>query len=170
MKMSETLASLLVSRPDAAVIPWLSSAWFGGGAESVTGEAPASNILETDRSRPLVLVVDDAPDVVEMLAMLLRHSGYQVVTAASAYAALNAAHDERFDVVVSDIGMPGMNGYELAEALRALPDYSAIPMIALTGFALLENRDRALRSGFSAFLSKPIEPMALIELIEQLRD
>ena len=148
----------------------MNCAWFGGKTESVTGEAPASDMLEADRSRPLVLVVDDAPDVVEMLAMLLRHSGYQVVTAASAYAALNAAHDERFDVIVSDIGMPGMNGYELVEALRALPAYSAIPMIALTGFALFENRDRAMKSGFSAFLSKPIEPTALIELIEQLRD
>jgi two-component system CheB/CheR fusion protein len=106
-----------------------------------------------------------------MLAMLLRQSGYEVTTASSAPAALNVAQEGGlFDVVVSDIGMPGMNGYDLAEALRALPDYSGVPMIALTGFAMYADRKRALEAGFNAFLAKPIDPPALIELIERLRD
>jgi two-component system, chemotaxis family, CheB/CheR fusion protein len=125
---------------------------------------------ETTASRPRALIVDDAPDVVEMLAMVLRQSGYEVVTASSAREALSAAGEGSFDVVVSDIGMPGMNGYDLATALRALPDYAVVPLIALTGFALYGDRERALDAGFNAFLAKPIDPPALIELIERLRE
>jgi two-component system CheB/CheR fusion protein len=126
--------------------------------------------LEIGEQKPHALVVDDAPDVVEMLAMLLQQSGYEVTTASSAPAALSAAQEGSFDVVVSDIGMPGMSGYDLAEALRALPDYKGVPIIALTGFAMYADRKRAIEAGFNAFLAKPINPPALIELIERLRD
>ena len=130
----------------------------------------AEDAFEITERKPRALIVDDAPDVVEMLAMLLRQSGYDVTTASSAPAALSAARGGLFDVVVSDIGMPGMDGYDLAEALRALPDYAVVPMIALTGFAMYADRERALAAGFNAFLTKPINPPALIELIERLRD
>ncbi len=116
-----------------------------------------------------VLVVDDAPDVTELLALLMSHAGYEVAMAFSAPEAFDAARAGHFDAVISDIGMPGMNGYELAEALRALPDYQATPMIAVTGFTMYEDRDRALRSGFNAFLTKPINPRDLINLVERLR-
>jgi CheY-like chemotaxis protein len=123
---------------------------------------------ESENQKRRALVVDDAPDVTEMLAMLLRYAGYDVVTVFSAPDALETARTEQFDVVVSDIGMPGMNGYELAEALRRLPDYDEVPMIAVTGFAMYDDRDRALSSGFNAFLTKPINPMDLIDLIRRL--
>ena len=119
--------------------------------------------------KPRALVVDDAPDVTEMIAMLLRYSGYDVVTGFSAQDAFDTARGEQFDVVVSDIGMPGMNGYELAEALRALPGYTSVPMIAVTGFAMYDDRERALDSGFNAFLTKPINPMDLIDLVKRLQ-
>jgi CheY-like chemotaxis protein len=144
--------------------------WFGGEAESTPGTPLADDTFGVGERKPRALIVDDAPDVVEMLAMLLRHSGYEVTTASSAPDALDAAQGGLFDVIVSDIGMPGMNGYDLAEALRALPDYGAVPMIALTGFAMYADRERALQAGFNAFLAKPINPPALIELIERLRD
>lgn len=124
---------------------------------------------ETETTKPRALVVDDAPDVTEMLAMLLRYAGYDVVTVFSARDALDTARNEQFDVVVSDIGMPEMNGYELAVALRALDDYRTVPMVAVTGFAMYDDRDRALESGFNAFLTKPINPMDLIDLIRRLR-
>ena len=120
-------------------------------------------------AKPRALVVDDAPDVTEMLAMLLRYAGYSVVTVFSARDALETARHEHFDVVVSDIGMPEMDGYELARALRTLDDYQAVPMVAVTGFAMYDDRDRALESGFDAFLTKPINPMDLIDLIKRLR-
>ncbi|HEV2761664.1 MAG TPA: response regulator [Pyrinomonadaceae bacterium] len=123
--------------------------------------------LEADKPAPKrrALVVDDAPDVTELLAMVLRYAGYDVVAVFSAPDALETARAEQFDVIVSDIGMPGMNGYELAAALRGLPEYASVPLIAVTGFAMYDDRDRALASGFNAFLTKPINPSDLVELV-----
>lgn len=142
---------------------------FGGGGDAgiPASETAAHFTVETRKSR--ALVVDDAPDVTEMLAMLLRYAGFDVVTVFSAQDALETARGEEFDVVVSDIGMPGMNGYELAEALRSLPEYREVPMVAVTGFAMYDDRDRALESGFNAFLTKPINPLDLLELIKRLQ-
>jgi len=128
------------------------------------------NEPEKQPGRPRALVVDDAPDVTEMLAMFLEHAGYEAVMAFSAPEALEAAQRNRFEIIVSDIGMPGMNGYDLAVALRALPDYSRVPMIAVTGFSMYDDRGRALQSGFNAHLTKPISPMTLLDLIESLRE
>lgn len=119
--------------------------------------------------KPRALVVDDVPDVIEMLEFLLTGEGYAVTTASSALMALGAAKSERFDVVISDIGMPEMDGYDLAAALRALPEYESVPIVALTGFAMFDDRERSLRAGFDAHLTKPIEPRTLLELLEQLR-
>src|SRR5215207_11537602 len=74
------------------------------------------------------LVVDDNPDIADMLAAVLRHSGYEATTAYSPSDALTTALTEHFDVIISDIGMPGMNGYELARALREIPEYSTTPL------------------------------------------
>jgi CheY-like chemotaxis protein len=134
--------------------------------ERATASGFSGSVADT---KPLALVVDDAPDVLEMLAILLRHEGYEVTTAASATAALQAAQSEHFDVVVSDIGMPGMDGYGLAAALRSMPDYRAVPLVAVTGFDLYDDRERAMKSGFNAHLTKPINPMSLLDLIAQLR-
>lgn len=138
------------------------------------GKEPANHTLvngigETVSQKPRALVVDDVPDVTEMLAFLLRAAGYEVTTASSAKTALEAARNHLFDVVISDIGMPEMDGYDLAAALRKLPDYEAVPLVALTGFAMFDDRERSLRSGFDAHLTKPIEPSALLDLLEQLR-
>lgn len=142
---------------------------FGGDAHAPNGPSPFGDQPQITKNRPRALVVDDAPDVTEMLAILLQYAGYEVVTVYSGPQALVAVRAEQFDVVVSDIGMPGMNGYELAEAVRALPDYQATPMIAVTGFTMYEDRERALRSGFNAFLTKPINPRDLVNLVERLR-
>ena len=141
----------------------------GGDTYTPDDTAPFADEPQVAKDRPRALVVDDAPDVTEMLAILLQYAGYEVVTVYSGPQALNAARGTMFDVVISDIGMPGMNGYELAEAVRALPDYQATPMIAVTGFTMYEDRDRALRCGFNAFLTKPINPRDLINLVERLR-
>jgi CheY-like chemotaxis protein len=124
----------------------------------------------TKEEKPMALVVDDVADVTEMISLFLRHAGFTVSTAASAKAALELARGETFDVVISDIGMPGMNGYELAEALRKLPDYRVVPMIAVTGYSMYDDRERAIHSGFNAHLTKPIDPSTLLDLIAELRD
>jgi CheY-like chemotaxis protein len=121
--------------------------------------------FELRTSRRHALVVDDNPDITDMLAEVLRRVGYNVSTAHSALRALEAAHAKQFDVVISDIGMPGMDGYELARELRMLPEYGTTWMVAVTGFAMYDDRDRALEAGFDAHLSKPIDPTGLTRAI-----
>ncbi|HEY9401080.1 MAG TPA: response regulator [Pyrinomonadaceae bacterium] len=141
----------------------------GGDVEASSFPSPLGDAPLEHKHKPRALVIDDAPDVTEMLAILLQYAGYEVVMVYSGAQALEAVRAEQFDVLVSDIGMPGMNGYELAEAVRALPEYQATPMIAVTGFTMYEDRERALRCGFNAFLTKPINPRDLLNLVERLR-
>ena len=115
------------------------------------------------------LVVDDNPDITAMLAAVLRHAGYTVSSAHSAPDALTLAVERHFDVIVSDIGMPGMKGHELARALRAMPEYRAIPLVAVTGFDMYDDQERSAEAGFSAHLSKPIDPFALTRAIRGIR-
>ncbi|HEV2835456.1 MAG TPA: response regulator [Pyrinomonadaceae bacterium] len=131
----------------------------------------APNAEETDHeasTRRSCLVVDDVADVTEMLAVVLSHAGYSVVTAASAPAALKAARERRFDVIISDIGMPEMNGYQLAREVRQLPGYETTPMVAVTGYSMFDDKERSTKAGFNAHMTKPIDPRALLDLIEQL--
>ena len=125
----------------------------------------STNNLERKRH---ALVVDDVADVTDMLSVLLTLGGYEVVTADSAFAAIDAARQHKFDVIISDIGMPGMNGYDLARTLRTLPGYDKVPMVAVTGFSMFDDRRRSLEAGFNAHLTKPIEPRALLDLIDHL--
>jgi len=118
--------------------------------------------------RGTVLVVDDVPDVTEMIQLLLKHAGYDVATAGSAKAALQMARKQHFDLVISDIGMPEMNGYELASALRDLAAYNSTPLIAVTGYSEYDDRGRAVRAGFNVHLAKPIEPTQLLNLMNEL--
>lgn len=139
-------------------------------SSSQKGESAASGFsANLAPAKQRALVVDDAPDVLEMLAIVLRYEGYEVVTSNSAASALAAAQAEHFDVIVSDIGMPEMDGYSLAAALRALPDYSTVPLVAVTGFSMYDDRERAIKSGFNAHLTKPINPMTLLDLLAQLQ-
>jgi CheY-like chemotaxis protein len=114
------------------------------------------------------LVVDDVADVTEMLSVLMTHAGYEVSTASNAQEAIALAREHQFDVVISDIGMPEMNGYELARAIRLLPGYETVPLVAVTGYSMFDDRNRSLTAGFSEHITKPIDPRAFLELIEQL--
>lgn len=130
-----------------------------------TNSQPTDREAQTRRS---ALVVDDVADVTEMLAVVLSHAGYNVVTAGSAPAALQAARERQFDVIISDIGMPEMNGYQLAREVRQLPGYETTPMVAVTGYSMFDDRERSANAGFNAHMTKPIDPRALLDLIEQL--
>ena len=125
--------------------------------------------FELHLCRGEALVVDDSPDITEMLAAVLRHAGYTVSAAHSAPDALEMALSRHFDVIVSDIGMPGMTGHELAGALRALPEYRGVPMIAVTGFDMYDDRERSEEAGFTAHLKKPVDPSALISVVRGIR-
>ena len=126
-----------------------------------------SSLRDAESSRE-ALVVDDVADVTEMLAVLLTHAGYGVATAACAREALDLARARQFDVIISDIGMPEMDGYELARALRSLPGYERVPLVAVTGYSKFDDRDRSLTAGFNEHVTKPIDPRAFLELLEEL--
>ena len=130
--------------------------------------ADAEMLRREPQERRTALVVDDVADVTEMLAVVLTHAGYSVVTAASAPAALKAARERQFDVIISDIGMPEMNGYQLAREVRLLPGYETVPMVAVTGYSMFDDKERSTKAGFNAHMTKPIDPRALLELIDQL--
>lgn len=131
--------------------------------------APNSEKSESEiNAGRTALVVDDVADVTEMLAVVLTHAGYNVVTAASAPAALKSARERQFDVIISDIGMPDMNGYQLAREVRQLPGYQTVPMVAVTGYSMFDDKERSIKAGFNAHMTKPIDPRALLDLIEQL--
>jgi len=134
-----------------------------------SGTSPEDELRRRQiRQNRTALVVDDVADVTELLEVLLTQAGYKVVTAGSAKAALAAAHERQFDVIISDIGMPEMNGYQLAEALRQLPEYQTVPLVAITGYSMFDDQQRSKKAGFNAHMTKPIDPRALIDLIEHL--
>lgn len=134
-------------------------------ASPVAARQPSLRESENNRE---ALIVDDVADVTEMLSVLLTHAGYEVATAAGAREALALARARQFDVIISDIGMPEMNGYELATALRLLPGYERVPLVAVTGYSMFDDRDRSLTAGFNEHVTKPIDPRAFLELLEQL--
>ena len=117
-----------------------------------------------------ILIVDDVADVTEMIALFLKHAGFEVTTANSAGSALRLTADSHFDLIISDIGMPEMNGYELAESLRNRDEYSHTPLIAVTGYTEYDDRGRSLRAGFNAHLTKPINPSRLLEIVSEVLD
>jgi PAS domain S-box-containing protein len=112
-----------------------------------------------------ILVVEDNIDSAESLALLLEFEGHEVRMVHDGPAALAAARDFRPAVILCDIGLPGMNGYEVAERLRAEPEFKDTRLIALTGYGQEEDRRRALAAGFDHHLTKPVEPDALAALL-----
>jgi PAS domain S-box-containing protein len=117
-----------------------------------------------------LLLVDDDADARELLGMVLRDHGAQVWAAATAEAAVVAFRRHGPDVVVSDIGLPDADGYELVRRLRALdvPAARAAVAVALTGWARSEDRDEALEAGFQAHVVKPVDPIELVALLARL--
>ncbi|MDQ1591347.1 MAG: hypothetical protein QOG71_1974 [Pyrinomonadaceae bacterium] len=118
-----------------------------------------------------VLIVDDEPDTRRLLRTVLERCGTKVTTAASAVEALASFTQSKPDIIISDIGMPGEDGYELIGKLRAAEAGSGggrTPAIALTAYARVEDRVRALNAGFQVHVPKPIEPVELLAVVASL--
>ncbi|MGL5833911.1 MAG: ATP-binding protein [Waterburya sp.] len=115
-----------------------------------------------------ILVVDDEPDSRDFIALVLELSGASVISVASGIEALTMIKQSIPDVIISDIGMPEMNGYMLLQQVRALEPVRQVLAIALTAYAGEFERQQALQAGFQKHLSKPIEPNELIQAISDL--
>lgn len=117
-----------------------------------------------------VLVVDDEPDVREFLSRILEEAGAKTSVAADATAALESIATYAPDLLLLDIGLPGMDGYELLQRVRQLPWPGArsLPAVALTAFARPEDRDRSIAAGYVAHLAKPIDPLRIVAAIAEV--
>ena len=115
-----------------------------------------------------VLLVEDSADVLYLLRMELEDMGYEVDAEADAKAALAAAERQRPDVIVSDLGMPVIDGFEFIRRVREIPGLASVPAIALTGAGLDRDIQQALAFGFTAHLMKPVEAKELVNRIELL--
>ena len=114
-----------------------------------------------------ILVVDDDELVLIALEALLSPNGYEVTTAINGDDALEKLNKKKFDLMILDILMPGMNGFELCEKIRALDDYKVVPIIMLTAKSGSEDKKRGMEMGANLFLPKPIAPQHLIDLIKK---
>jgi PAS domain S-box-containing protein len=150
----------------------------GKGAR-FTVTLPLSNELErplmtNDQAETLalqdlrILVVDDSQDTIEMLRHLFEMDGAMVTTAGSGNEALKMVQESEFDVMLSDISMPGMDGFELLQRLRNLPGGADLPVLALTGFGRAEDVERAEAEGFFSHVTKPIDLGKLVEILRTL--
>jgi two-component system CheB/CheR fusion protein len=143
------------------------SVWLPLYEDSLGGEGlPSANANALSGRR--VLLVEDNPDTLESLQMLLELQGAQVTPAASAAQALQEAARQDFDLLISDIAMPGMNGLQLIEELRRQPRSAHWPAIAVTGFAGGADARRAQAAGFDAHLGKPLSLDALNEAFKRI--
>jgi CheY-like chemotaxis protein len=128
-------------------------------------QEPANPDVPAPTGRRL-LVVDDNVDAADSLAVLLRLQGHEVRVAHNGPTALEIARDYRPQMVFLDIGMPVMDGYEVARRLRHMPGLANVRLAALTGWGQQADRRRTAEAGFNHHLVKPVEPRALDELLE----
>jgi CheY-like chemotaxis protein len=135
-----------------------------------TAETGAALDCPPELSGLRVLLVDDEADSRDLLNLVLDSCGAEVVLASSAVEALETIKSERFDVFISDIGLPDEDGFSLIKKIRELPNEEGgdVPAIALTAYARAEDRVKALRSGFQMHVAKPVEPVELVAIVANL--
>jgi len=154
------------------------SAGLGQGSEFVVrlptvAEAPKPGPRPTSgtRARPVrrrVLIVDDNQDGAESLAILLQLGGHETHTAHDGQQAIEDAERLRPDIVLLDIGLPRLNGYEVCRRIREQPWGKELSMVAVTGWGQQEDRRRSQEAGFDTHIVKPVEPEALMDLLASL--
>jgi CheY-like chemotaxis protein len=115
-----------------------------------------------------VLVIDDIPDVADVLKMLLDLEGFETRVAYSGEVALESARDFRPDVVICDIGLPEMDGHEIARRFRRDPELAGVTLIAMTGWGAEGEVRRTRESGFDLHLVKPVDANTLLELLSHM--
>ena len=140
-------------------LPCLGEGVDAGAPDEEVGRFPAAAVGRR------ILVVDDNVDVVETTTMLLSLSGHQVRSAKDGLQALHVATEFRPDVVLLDIGLPLMDGYEVARRLRQAPQTAGALLIALTGYGQQGDRERGKDAGFDEHMLKPVDPHALARLL-----
>jgi len=156
------------------------SAGPGRGSEFIVRLPAKSPAMSTDAPEPQavspsrhdgrkVLIADDNRDAADSLGLLLEGSGHHIRKAYDGRAALEAAEHFQPEVALLDIGMPGLDGYEVAQRIRSQPWGRKITLVALTGWGQTQDRERAMAAGFDYHVTKPVEPERLATLLESAR-
>ena len=114
-----------------------------------------------------ILVIEDNERNRYLMTIILEKNGYQVITAQDGEAGLEAACRERPDLILLDIQLPVMDGYEVARRLKENPESKDIPIVAVTSFAMAGDRERILAAGCEGYIEKPINPETFVEEIEK---
>jgi CheY-like chemotaxis protein len=117
---------------------------------------------------PTILLVEDNPDNRAIYGTILRHFGYQVAEAETGEDGIRLAREILPALILMDVAMPGMDGWEATRILKADAATAAIPIIALTAHAMAEDRRRAEEVGCDGYLSKPVEPRRVVQEVERL--
>lgn len=140
--------------------------------QSITGQPFTNGIRPPGRTtKPLrILVVDDNVDAADSLEQLLKRAGHAVRAMHGGLESVDAARNYKPDVMLLDIALPGLNGYQIAERLRSTPETKGIVLIATTGYGQDEDRQRAMQSGFDHHVTKPIDSHALGEILSAIAD
>jgi len=133
-------------------------------------ERTLSNNLQAapTSERVRVLIIEDSSDTLNMLQVVFEMSGYEATLCQTPTEALRVAASMWFDIIISDIGMPEIDGYELLARLRQIPRLRDVPAVALTGYASHADAERARAAGFDAHIAKPVDPTELATRIEEL--
>jgi two-component system, cell cycle response regulator DivK len=126
--------------------------------------------MTKNQERARVLLVDDYPDAREMYAEYLEFSGFDVVQAANGVEALQRASDDMPDIILMDLSLPVMDGWEATRRLKADERTAHIPVVALTGHALAGVSEGAIKAGCDAFVTKPCLPEELVREIRKVLD
>jgi two-component system cell cycle response regulator len=113
-----------------------------------------------------ILVVEDDPDSLELMSYLFRAFGHEVLGARSGDAALGIAASTPPDLILCDLRLPGMDGFEFLARLKAEPALRSIPVVAVTAYAMPADRDRVMSAGFTGYVSKPIDPENFVRQAE----
>jgi CheY-like chemotaxis protein len=114
-----------------------------------------------------VLVVEDQAENLELMVYLLQAFGHQTLTAGNGAEGVAAVSRDHPDLVIMDLQMPVMDGYEAAKLLKADPAVAAIPLVAVTAYAMVGDRERIMACGFDGYMTKPIDPQTFVRELER---
>lgn len=117
---------------------------------------------------PKILIIEDNPDNLELMSYLLRGHGHEVLSAHDGVAGLARALSEGgLSLIVCDLHMPSLDGYAVAQRLKAHPGLCDVPLVAVTALAMVGDQDKALDAGFDAYITKPIAPREFVGQLER---
>jgi len=115
-----------------------------------------------------ILVIEDDPATLRLIDYSLRHEGYQVLTASNGLEGLRKVHNEEPDLIILDVMLPGMDGFEICHHLRSEPDTAQLPILMLSAKAQEIDKNTGLKVGADDYLAKPADPSEIVSRVESL--